>query len=77
MQITGSQFTKPRRLMAMTSPRSGLSGECAPAEQSWRQRFQLHFSSNEVNTPATQLTVLIAMNPAALKETWRPEANGY
>ena len=70
MQLTGSQFMDttafvgndlntlpdfPAEIRAPAGSLSGVSG------------FQLHFSSNDVQTPGDNPDVLIAMNPAALK----------
>src|SRR5271155_600362 len=70
MQITGSQFTNtvalygndiatfpdyPAEIRAPAGTLPGVSG------------FQLHFSSDDINTPGASIDVLIAMNPAALR----------
>jgi 2-oxoglutarate ferredoxin oxidoreductase subunit alpha len=70
MQITGSQFTNtvalygndiatfpdyPAEIRAPAGTLPGVSG------------FQLHFSSDDINTPGDAIDVLIAMNPAALR----------
>ena len=70
MQITGSQFTNtvalygndiatfpdyPAEIRAPAGTLPGVSG------------FQLHFSSDDINTPGDAIAVLIAMNPAALR----------
>lgn len=70
MQLTGSQFTNtsaiqgndlatfpdfPAEIRAPAGTLAGVSG------------FQLHFSSNEIFTPGDSPSVLVAMNPAALK----------
>jgi len=70
MQLTGSQFTDttaivgndlstlpdfPAEIRAPAGSLSGVSG------------FQLHFSSNDIQTPGDSPDVLITMNPAALK----------
>ena len=70
MQLTGSQFTSttalagndlstlpdyPAEIRAPAGTLYGVSG------------FQLHFSSNDIQTPGDSPDVLIAMNPAALK----------
>jgi len=70
MQLTGSQFTDttavvgndlstlpdfPAEIRAPAGSLSGVSG------------FQLHFSSNDIQTPGDSPDVLVAMNPAALK----------
>ena len=70
MQLTGAQFTKaaavagndiatfpdfPAEIRAPAGTLAGVSG------------FQLHFSSQDINTPGDQPDVLVAMNPAALK----------
>jgi 2-oxoglutarate ferredoxin oxidoreductase subunit alpha len=71
MQLTGSQFSDtsawigndistlpdyPAEIRAPAGTLYGVSG------------FQLHFSSNDVNTPGDMPDVLVAMNPAALKK---------
>jgi 2-oxoglutarate ferredoxin oxidoreductase subunit alpha len=70
MQLTGSQFTSttaivgndvstlpdyPAEIRAPAGTTYGVSG------------FQLHFSSNDIQTPGDEPDVLVAMNPAALK----------
>lgn len=70
MQLTGSQFTNtsaiqgndlatfpdfPAEIRAPAGTLGGVSG------------FQLHFSSTEIFTPGDAPSVLVAMNPAALK----------
>ena len=70
MQLTGTQFSDttawvgndlstlpdyPAEIRAPAGTLYGVSG------------FQLHFSSNDVNTPGDAPDVLVAMNPAALK----------
>ena len=70
MQLTGSQFTEttatvgtdvstlpdfPAEIRAPAGSLAGVSG------------FQLHFSSNDIQTPGDSPDVLVAMNPAALK----------
>ena len=70
MQLTGSQFTNttalqgndiatfpdfPAEIRAPAGTLAGVSG------------FQLHFSSNDIRTPGDTPSVLVAMNPAALK----------
>jgi len=71
MQLTGTQFSDttawvgndlstlpdyPAEIRAPAGTLYGVSG------------FQLHFSSNDVNTPGDTPDVLVAMNPAALKK---------
>ena len=70
MQLTGTQFTNtsaiqgndlatfpdfPAEIRAPAGTLAGVSG------------FQVHFSSKEIHTPGDQPSVLVAMNPAALK----------
>ncbi|MDQ7815727.1 MAG: 2-oxoacid:acceptor oxidoreductase subunit alpha [Melioribacteraceae bacterium] len=70
MQLTGSQFTDttailgsdvgtlpdfPAEIRAPAGSLAGVSG------------FQIHFSSNDIQTPGDSPDVLVAMNPAALK----------
>src|SRR6516162_383544 len=71
MQITGAQFTLeaallgndlatlpdfPAEIRAPTGTVAGVSG------------FQVHFADHPVLTPGDTLSVLVAMNPAALKK---------
>lgn len=71
MQLTGLQFTDntalygndfatfpnyPAEIRAPQGTIHGVSG------------FQIHFGSNEINTPGDEFDVLVAMNAAALKE---------
>ncbi|RMG20676.1 MAG: 2-oxoacid:acceptor oxidoreductase subunit alpha [Deltaproteobacteria bacterium] len=71
MQLTGTQFTNtsaivgndlatlpdfPAEIRAPAGTLAGVSG------------FQINFSSHEVFTPGDELDVLVAMNPAALKQ---------
>jgi 2-oxoglutarate ferredoxin oxidoreductase subunit alpha len=70
MQLTGSQFTSttaalgndvstfpdfPAEIRAPAGTLPGVSG------------FQIHFASNDINTPGDRVDALVAMNPAALK----------
>src|SRR5215207_4286135 len=70
MQLTGTQFTNtsaivgndistlpdfPAEIRAPAGSLPGVSG------------FQLNFSSRDIRTPGDQPSVLVAMNPAALK----------
>ncbi|MDH3519736.1 MAG: 2-oxoacid:acceptor oxidoreductase subunit alpha [Myxococcales bacterium] len=70
MQVTGTKFTEstalagndlstlpdfPAEIRAPAGTLAGVSG------------FQIHFSSQEVHTPADQLDVLVAFNPAAFR----------
>lgn len=70
MQLTGNQFTSttahlgndvstfpdyPSEIRAPAGTLGGVSG------------FQIHFSSRDIQTPGDTLSVLVAMNPAALK----------
>jgi len=70
MQLTGARFTDetalagndlstfpdfPAEIRAPAGTMAGVSG------------FQIHFSSNDIHTPADQPDVLIAFNPAALR----------
>jgi len=70
MQLTGSQFTEttasvgtdvstlpdfPAEIRAPAGSLGGVSG------------YQLHFSSNDIQTPGDSPDILVAMNPAALK----------
>ena len=71
MQLTGTQFSDttavlgndlstlpdyPAEIRAPAGTLYGVSG------------FQLHFSSEDIHTPGDVPDVLVAMNPAALKE---------
>src|SRR3712207_6374453 len=71
MQLTGTQFTNttaivgndistlpdfPAEIRAPAGSLPGVSG------------FQLNFSSRDIRTPGDQPNVLVAMNPAALKD---------
>jgi len=70
MQLTGTQFTNttaiqgndlatfpdfPAEIRAPAGTLAGVSG------------FQIHFSSSDIHTPGDAPSVLVAMNPAALK----------
>ena len=70
MQLTGTKFTEstalagndlstfpdyPAEIRAPAGTLAGVSG------------FQIHFSSQDIHTPADQIDLLIAFNPAALK----------
>jgi 2-oxoglutarate ferredoxin oxidoreductase subunit alpha len=70
MQLTGNQFTSttaalgndvstfpdfPAEIRAPAGTLPGVSG------------FQIHFASDDINTPGDRVDVLVAMNPAALK----------
>jgi 2-oxoglutarate ferredoxin oxidoreductase subunit alpha len=74
MQVTGDQFTSttavqgndlatfpdfPAEIRAPAGTLAGVSG------------FQIHFSSVEIHTPGDEPSVLVAMNPAALKANLR------
>ena len=74
MQLTGTQFTNtsavvgndistlpdfPAEIRAPAGSLPGVSG------------FQLNFSSQDIKTPGDQPSVLVAMNPAALKVNLR------
>jgi 2-oxoglutarate ferredoxin oxidoreductase subunit alpha len=79
MQLTGTQFTNtsavfgndistlpdfPAEIRAPAGSLPGVSG------------FQLNFSSRDIRTPGDEPTVLIAMNPAALKVNLSDLAEG-
>ena len=70
MQLTGTKFTEstafagndlstlpdfPAEIRAPAGTLAGVSG------------FQIHFASSDIRTPADQLDVLVAFNPAALR----------
>ena len=70
MQLTGSQFTQSTALMGndlATFP--DFPAEIrAPAGTTYGvSGFQIHFASHDIMTPGDEPTVLVAMNPAALK----------
>src|SRR3954453_21471185 len=79
MQLTGSQFTSetaligndistlpdfPAEIRAPAGSLPGVSG------------FQLHFADHDILTPGDQPSVLVAMNPAALKTNIRDLPKG-
>ena len=74
MQLTGSQFT-----LATAHAKNDLAtlpdypAEIrAPAGTTYGvSAFQIHFGSEEVRTPGDRVDMLVAMNPAALKEIGR------
>ncbi|HET6304192.1 MAG TPA: 2-oxoacid:acceptor oxidoreductase family protein, partial [Myxococcota bacterium] len=70
MQLTGTQFTEatalagndlatlpdfPAEIRAPAGTLAGVSG------------YQIHFAADDIRTPADQVDVLVAMNPAALR----------
>ena len=74
MQLTGTKFTEstalagndlstlpdfPAEIRAPAGTLAGVSG------------FQIHFSSDDIRTPADQPDVLVALNPAALRANIR------
>ena len=71
MQLTGNQFsdntaifgndlaTLPDFPAQIRAPKGSLAGVSS---------FQIQFSSREIHTPGDKLDVLVAMNPAGLKE---------
>ena len=82
MQLTGTKFTEstalagndlstlpdfPAEIRAPAGTLAGVSG------------FQIHFSSQDIRTPADQADVLVAFNPAALRANLadvRPQRHG-
>jgi 2-oxoglutarate/2-oxoacid ferredoxin oxidoreductase subunit alpha len=70
MQLTGTQFTNTTALVGNDlSTLPDYPAEIrAPAGTTYGvSGFQLHFSSNDIQTPGDAPDVLVAMNPAALK----------
>ncbi len=70
MQLTGTQFTNTSAIVGNdVSTLPDFPAEIrAPAGTTYGvSGFQLHFSSNDIQTPGDSPDVLVAMNPAALK----------
>jgi 2-oxoglutarate/2-oxoacid ferredoxin oxidoreductase subunit alpha len=70
MQLTGTQFTNTTALVGNdVSTLPDFPAEIrAPAGTTYGvSGFQLHFSSDDIQTPGDSPDVLVAMNPAALK----------
>ena len=70
MQLTGTQFTNTSAIMGNdVSTLPDFPAEIrAPAGTTYGvSGFQLHFSSDDIQTPGDAPDVLVAMNPAALK----------
>jgi 2-oxoglutarate/2-oxoacid ferredoxin oxidoreductase subunit alpha len=70
MQLTGTQFTNTTALVGNdVSTLPDFPAEIrAPAGTTYGvSGFQLHFSSDDIQTPGDAPDVLVAMNPAALK----------
>ena len=74
MQLTGSQFTNTTALVGNDlSTLPDYPAEIrAPAGTTYGvSGFQLHFSSDDIQTPGDSPDVLVAMNPAALKTNFK------
>ena len=70
MQLTGTQFTNTSAIVGNdVSTLPDFPAEIrAPAGTTYGvSGFQLHFSSDDIQTPGDSPDVLVAMNPAALK----------
>jgi len=70
MQLTGTQFSNTSALMGndiSTFPDFPAEIRAPQGTVAGVSGFQVHFGSNEINTPGDEPDVLIAMNPAALK----------
>ena len=70
MQLTGSQFSDTTALMGNdlgTLPDYPAEIRAPAGTLYGVSGFQVHFSSNEINTPGDTPDMLVAMNPAALK----------
>jgi 2-oxoglutarate ferredoxin oxidoreductase subunit alpha len=70
MQLTGTQFSNTSALMGndlATFPDFPAEIRAPAGTVAGVSGFQVHFGSNEVNTPGDEPDVLVAMNPAALK----------
>jgi 2-oxoglutarate/2-oxoacid ferredoxin oxidoreductase subunit alpha len=70
MQLTGTQFTNTSALMGndiSTLPDFPAEIRAPAGSLPGVSGFQLNFSSQDIRTPGDQPSVLVAMNPAALK----------
>jgi 2-oxoglutarate ferredoxin oxidoreductase subunit alpha len=70
MQLTGTQFTNTSAVMGndiSTLPDFPAEIRAPAGSLPGVSGFQLNFSSQEIKTPGDQPSVLVAMNPAALK----------
>ena len=74
MQLTGTQFTNTSAIIGNdVSTLPDFPAEIrAPAGTTYGvSGFQLHFSSDDIQTPGDSPDVLVAMNPAALKDQFK------
>src|SRR3990172_11969107 len=70
MQLTGTQFTNPSAVLGndiSTLPDFPAEIRAPAGSLPGVSGFQLNFSSQDIKTPGDQPSVLVAMNPAALK----------
>src|SRR6202171_6195098 len=70
MQLTGTQFTNTSAVMGndiSTLPDFPAEIRAPAGSLPGVSGFQLNFSSHDIKTPGDQPSVLVAMNPAALK----------
>jgi 2-oxoglutarate ferredoxin oxidoreductase subunit alpha len=79
MQLTGNQFTNTTAVLGNdlstlpTSPPRSAPPRTLPGVSG----FQIHFSSADVFTPGDEPDVLVAMNPAALRQHRRPQSGRH
>ena len=72
MQLTGDRFTSDAALFGndiATLPNFPAEIRAPAGTLPGVSSFQLHFASSDISTPGDRPEVLVAMNPAALKET--------
>src|SRR4051812_50199001 len=70
MQLTGAQFTSETALLGndiSTLPDFPAEIRAPAGSLPGVSGFQLHFADHDILTPGDQPSVLVAMNPAALK----------
>src|SRR5882757_4752464 len=70
MQLTGTQFTNTSAIMGndiSTLPDFPAEIRAPAGSLPGVSGFQLNFSNQDIRTPGDQPSVLVAMNPAALK----------
>ena len=70
MQLTGTQFTNTSAMMGndiSTLPDFPAEIRAPAGSLPGVSGFQLNFSNHDIRTPGDQPSVLVAMNPAALK----------
>src|SRR5512133_1481244 len=70
MQLTGSQFTSEAALLGndiSTLPDFPAEIRAPAGSPAGVSGFQLHFSDHDILTPGDAPSVLVAMNPAALR----------